>query len=62
MTAKYLTTRSTSLCAFFRYNQYLGVPVASVVVILRAWIPWVIPAKPMGVVPNLRLWASNRRL
>ena len=42
MTAKYLTIRSTSLCAFWRYNQYLGVPVASAAVIPRAWIPWML--------------------
>ena len=40
MTAKYLTIRSTS--------QYLGVPVASAVAILRARIPWVTHAKPIG--------------
>ena len=61
MTAKYLTIRSTSLCPFFRYNQYLGVPVASAIVIPRAWISWVTPAKPMGVVLNLRSWVSNRQ-
>ena len=61
ITAKYLTVSSTSLCAFLRYNQYLGVPVASALVIPRAWIPWVTPAKPMGVVLNLRSWASNRQ-
>ena len=62
MTAKYLTIRSTSMCAFLRYNQYLGLLVASAVAIPRAWIPWVTPAKPMGIVLNLCSWASNRQL
>ena len=61
MTAKYSTIISTSLCDFLRYNQYLGWRWLSAVVIPRAWIPWVTPAKPMGVVPNLRSWASNRQ-
>ena len=52
MTAKYLTIRSATLCAFLRYNQYLG--MASAVVIPRARMPWVTHAKPMGVVLNLR--------
>ena len=61
MTAKYLTIRSTDLCVFLRYNQYMGMPVASALVIPRAWIPWVTPAKRMGVVLNLCSWASNRQ-
>ena len=59
MTAKYLTIRSTSLCAFLRYNQYLEVRVTSAVVIPRARIPWVTNAKPMGVVLNFRSYVVH---
>ena len=46
---------------FLEIQSVSGVPVASAVVIPRAWISWVTPAKPMGVLLNVRSWASDRQ-
>ena len=46
---------------FLEIRSISGVPVASAVVIPRAWIPWVTPANAMGIVLNLRSRALNRQ-